>query len=179
MTKSAFAYGTAIFDLALEENKLQTYHEQMEMLQSLLEEHPDLLSLLSSRAIAMDKRLEVLDTCFRDRIEPYLLNYLKLLCEKGAVQHLPECIRQFRHGYNEYCGIVAVKAVSAAALSPALQEKLREKLKCMMGKTIELTCQTDPSVLGGIRLSAAGLELDGTVRSRLNEVSRVLDELVL
>lgn len=179
MTQTALTYGSSLFDLAVEENKLQAYMEELNIISVALEENPQLLTLLDCRSIAKEERLQVLDACFKGKIQDYLLNFLKILCEKGAILQLPGCIRQFELCYFDARGIVEAKAVTAAELPPALAEKLTKKLESITGKTVVLRCAVDPAVLGGVRLQFMGRELDGTIRRRLDEVSRSLADLTL
>jgi len=179
MTHTAITYGHALFELAQEEGKLQEYMADLKVVSYVLAENPQFLSLLDSRNIPLMERLAALDECFGGQVAPYILNSMKLLCQNGDGKQLPDCIRQFTLLYNDFCGIVEVKAVSAVPLSPALMEKLQKKLESITGKTVVLQCREDPSVLGGLRLDWGGKELDGTVRRRLDEFGKELAELVL
>ena len=104
---------------------------------------------------------------------------MKILCQNGAISELADCIRQFELLYFEACGILEVKAVSAVEISPALQEKLDEKLSQITGKTLSMRYTTDPSVLGGVRLEMGGTELDGSVRRKLDEAAKRLADLTI
>ena len=179
MTEAALTYGTALFDLATEENMLQAYMDEAAMLRTAIEDEPQLLPLLDCRAVPQKERLQILDNCFREAVQPYFLNYLKILCEKGMIRLLPECIRQFEILYLDAMGIVEAKATTASAMSPQLQEKLAKKLEGLTGKSVKLQCAVDESVLGGVRLEFMGRQMDGTIRRRLDEVSKSLSDLTL
>ena len=179
MTQTALTYGQALFDLAQEEGNLQEYYRQVGMVASLLKEQPAFLTLLDCGSIPLKRRLEILDESFRGRVLPYLLNFMKLLCQSGKVRHLPDCLRQFVCLYNKEMGIVEAKVVSAVALTPLQQEKLQKKLESMTGKTVVLSLCQDATLLGGVKISLDGKEQDGTVRRRLDEFGKQLAELVL
>lgn len=49
----------------------------------------------------------------------------------------------------------------------------------MSGKKVILNVRTDPQILGGIRVEMEGKLYDGTVRGRLSDLRRRLDETVL
>ncbi len=179
MTQTAVTYGGSLFDLAAEEGKLQTYMEELCVLRQVLEENPQLLTLLDCRSVPKEERLAVLDKCFKGTLQDYLLNFLKILCERGAIVQLPACIREFELRYFDACGIVEATATTAKELTPALADKLTKKLERITGKTVMLRCAVDPAVLGGVRLQFMGRELDGTIRRRLDEVSNSLADLTL
>ena len=179
MTQTAVTYGGSLFDLAAEEGKLSAYMEELRVLRQMLEENPQFLPLLDSRNIPREERLAVLDNCFKGKLQDYLLNFLKILCERGIIIQLPACIREFELRYFDACGIVEATATTAKELSPALADKLTKKLECITGKTVMLRCAVDPTVLGGVRLQFMGREMDGTIRRRLDEVSKRLADLTL
>lgn len=179
MTDTAQTYGTSLFDLAVEENQLQTYMQELIAIRQAIQENPKLLELLDCRSVPKDERLDVLDTCFKGRVQDYLLNFMKILCEKGLIRLLPDCIRQFELMYFDASGIVEARATTARELSPALKEKLTEKLTSMTGKTVMLQCTVDPSVLGGVCLELMGRQMDGTIKRRLVEVGKSLSDLTL
>ena len=64
-------------------------------------------------------------------------------------------------------------------LTEAQAEALKQKLEKLSGKKISLSLKTDPSLLGGVRVELEGKELDGTVKGRLDGLSRKLDSLTL
>ena len=120
------------------------------------------------------QELKVLAECFA--AEP---DYLKLLTEKGYIQHISGCCKAYIKEYNADKGILEVKAISAIELSADQKAKLAEKLTAMAGKTVELICKVDPAVLGGIRLQYAGQQVDGTVQNRLQEMEKTLKNTVI
>ena len=172
-------YGTSLFDLAQEEGKVKDYMAELAAIRNAVSENPELISLLASRAVTKQERLTVLDTCFGGRTEPYILNFMKILCQNEAIRELTGCIRQFELLFHEACGILEVKAVSAVPLSPTLRKKLEDKLSAMTEKTVSVRYAVDPSVLGGMRLEMNGTELDGSVRRRLDEIAKVLANLTI
>ena len=179
MTQTAFAYANALYDLACEEGSREAWLDELHTVRELFDEQPDFLQLLSSRAISLRERLDALDRCFAASLSPYLLNYLKILCEKDVIRAFPDCVRQYERRRNADEGIAEVTAVTAVPLTEAQTARLTEKLQTVLQKTILLSCRVDPAVLGGVRISADGQELDGTVRRRLDELAKSLERMVL
>lgn len=179
MTEVALMYGKSLFDLAQEEGKAREYMQELSVIRDCVEKEPQLIALLASRAVAKQERIQVLDACFGGKTEPYILNFMKILCQNEAIRELTGCIRQFELLFHEACGILEVKAVSAVPLSPTLRKKLEDKLSAMTGKTVSVRYATDPSVLGSMRLEMNGTELDGSVRRRLDEIAKVLANLTI
>jgi F-type H+-transporting ATPase subunit delta len=121
----------------------------------------------------------VLDDSLRTQVHPYVLNFLKILTEKGYVRHFSGCCQVFKKQFNKDHGILPVTAVTTIPLSDELREKLIQKLESVTGKRVELECRVDPECLGGVRLDLDGMQLDGTVRRRLDEIRNILKSTVL
>ena len=179
MTDAANQYGTALYELAKDENLLQEILPQLQVLTQVTEQDPKFLTLLSSPSVPKEERCRVLDETLKGKVHPYLLNFLKILTEKGYMKQFPGCCRVFRNLYNKDMGIVCVTCVTAAPLTPELQDRLTKKLSSVTGKTIELTCKVDGACLGGVRLDFDGKQVDGTVRRRLEDVRNLLKNTVL
>ena len=179
MSDAANQYGTALYELAKEENLTETILPQLKVLQDILEQEPRFAVLLSAPSVPKAERVQVLDNVLKDKVHPYLLNFMKILTEKGYMKHFGGCCRVFRSLYNADAGILPVTAVTSVALSAELQAKLKEKLSSVTGKTIDLSCKLDPSCLGGVRLDFDGKQVDGTIRRRLEDVRNILKNTVL
>ena len=179
MTEAATTYGQAMYDLAREENLSKALLDELTALSGSFEKEPEFIRLLSSPNIPKEERVRILDDSFRGKLHPYVLNFLKVLTEKGYMKHFTGCCRVYRQQYNLDHGIVPVTAYTAVPLSDELRRKLTAKLSTVTGKTIELDCRIDPETLGGVRLDFDGKQVDGTVRRRLEDIRGLLKNTVL
>ena len=179
MTKTAQVYGGSLYDLAKEEGLTAEIGEELRQILALFDGEPDYWRFLSTLSISKDERCKALDEAFKGRIQPYLLNFLKILCENGTMSSLKGCAQEYRRRFNEDNGIVEVCAVTAVELKPALKDALQAKLQSVLGKTVELSCRVDPACMGGVLLELPGRQLDGTVKHRLDALSASLKAAAL
>lgn len=179
MTKTARTYGEALYELAREEGVDEEILAQMELAVELFAENPQYPDLLSLPSLPKEERCGILDESLRASVHPYLLNFLKILVEHGTIRQLPGCEEAYRLRYNDDHGILEVTAVTAVPLDEELREKLHSRLEQKTGKRVRLRTKVDPAVLGGVRLETEGRLLDGTVRSRLDDIQALLRGAVL
>lgn len=179
MTQAARIYAQALYDLAKDEGLGKTILEEMKVLQQVFRDTPQYAKLLSAPDIPKQERCTILDEGFRGKVHPYVLNFLKILTQKGYIRQFPLCCESYRDFYNEDNGILVVQAVSAVPLSKAQTEKLIAKLEASTGKTVDLRCSVDASALGGLRLSYDGKQVDGTVSARLDAIGKLLKNTLL
>lgn len=179
MTQAGSVYGLALYDLAKSEDLTEQILKELQVLKQSFGEEPAFLKLLSTPALTKEERCTVLDDSFRGKLQPYLLNFLKILTEKGYIRHFSHCCDAYRDQYNRDHGILPVTAVTAVAMTEAQQKRLTAKLEKLTGKTVELCNQIDPSCLGGVRLDYDGKRVDDTVAHRLDSVRTLLKNTVL
>ena len=179
MTEIANVYGQALYDLAKDEDLTDELLEQMSVLNEGFSAEPAFVQLLCAPSIPKEERCKVLDDSLRGQVHPYVLNFMKILTEKGYMRHFADCCRLFRQQYNKDKGILPVVAVTKLPLSDELRRKLTDKLSVVTGKTIDLECRVDPECLGGVRLELDGIQVDGTIRHRLDEIRKLLKNTVL
>ena len=176
MTETAKMYGGSLYDLAAEEGLETRILGELDEVQQLLKQNPDYLRLLST---PKKERCGLLDEALRGQVHLYVLNFLKILCEKGTLRELSGCARAYRIRYNQAHGILEATAISAVPLTEQQRAALHAKLENLTGKTIDLKTKVDAKVLGGIRLDIEGTELDGTVQNRLASLRRDIAAVTL
>jgi F-type H+-transporting ATPase subunit delta len=179
MTEVGSVYGEALYDLALSEGLSQSILQELDILRQSFETEPGFIKLLGTPSLTKQERCQVLDDSFRGKVHPYVLNFLKILTEKGYMRHFSHCCDAYRERYNRDNNILLVEAVTAIPLTPDQLERLTKKLIAITGKQIELRGRVDPNCLGGIRLDYDGKRLDDTVAHRLNAIRGVLKNTVL
>ena len=85
----------------------------------------------------------------------------------------------FEKAYEISRGIERVEVISAVPLTVAQNERLKAKLEGITKKQIIINNTHDPSLLGGMKLRYMGVQLDGSVKSKLDAFEKSLGELVI
>ena len=179
MTQVGNVYGTALYTLAQEEQLTEKLLGELTVLSQCFRENPDYIRLLTSPNLSKQERCQILDDSFRGKIHAYMLNFLKILTEKGYMKHFQDCFKTFEDQYNRDNGILPVTAITAIALSKEQAARLTDKLSRATGKQVKLLNTVDPGVLGGVRLDYDGKRLDDTVSHRMEVITKALNRTVL
>ncbi len=179
MSKAGDLYGQSLYDLAAEENLSEKILGEMEQVRGIFRENPDYIALLSEPSVPKNERLSLVDQAFNGSLSAYHLNFIKILIEKGLLREYSACYKRFRKSYNDAHGIAEALVTSAVSLSDAQLSQLKEKLEKISGKKILLKQKTDPDILGGVRVDLEGQLFDGTVKGRLSELRRKVDDVVI
>lgn len=179
MTEVGNVYGESLYTLAREENLSEQIGEELAALRGGFRQAPEFIRLLSSPSLTKAERCQILDDSFRGKVHPYVLNFLKILTEKGYMRHFGDCCKAYTAHFDQDNGIVRVTAVTAVALTDSQSARLTEKLSRSTGKQVILHNRVEPGVLGGVRLDYDGQRLDDTVSHHLDAVRELLSKTVL
>lgn len=179
MTETGTVYGNALYELAASEELSEEILSQLQALSESFAQEPDFLKLLSAHQLSKAERCRIIDDGFQGKLHPYVINFLKILTEKGYVRHFSDCCKAYRLRYNDAHNILPVVAVTAISLRAEQHSRLKEKLEKQTGKTVQLTNRIDPAVIGGIRLDFDGKSMDDTVQSRLQSIEHLLYHTML
>ena len=174
MTEFAREYGDGLYALCAEERLTEDVLSQLQTLKGVFRQQPDFIRLLSNMALGKQERVGILDHALRGQVHPYVLNFLKILCERGALHEFEGCEAAYRESFNRDHAVVEATVTTHDPLSGDQRQKLIEKLKAMTGKTVHLTEKVDAAVLGGVLLEMNGQRYDNTVRHRLEEIRRAM-----
>lgn len=174
MTKLEQVYGGSLYALAKEEGLEREILGELREILKIFDENPDYIPFLSTLSIAKDARCKALDEAFGGKIQPFALNFMKILCENGYMSRFSGCVKEYIRLYHLDNDIVEVCAVTAVPMAEELQTALHEKLQKVLGKTVELTCKVEERCMGGVRLELPDRRLDGTVKNRLDKLAAAL-----
>ena len=174
MNNVAQEYGTALFMLSSEEDKVLAYREGLAVIKAAFESEPDYMTFISSPSIPLTQRLKSISDIFSEQVEENVLNFLMLLCEKNRTDCFYDAEKTFEALYDESQRTLNVTIKSAVALSDEQKSRLEEKLAVKYGCRIDPEYIIDTTLLGGVIIEADDNIIDGSLRHRMNEIKEVI-----
>lgn len=171
-------YAKALFLLTEEDGITDAALSDVETVKTLLSENPAYRNLLDTPALSKEERLGLIDEAFTS-LSAHVKNLLKILCEKHAIFSFTKIAVDYSALVDEARGIERVEAVSAVKMSDGQLSALKEKLESITGKTVIIRNTVDTSIIGGMKLRYAGLQLDGSLKSRLDSFEKALGNVVI
>ena len=76
-------YGQALFELSVEENKVDTYAEQISDVRTLFVSNPDLMKLLTHPQIQSEQKIEVIQKCFEGQVDDQIESFMEIIIKAG------------------------------------------------------------------------------------------------
>ena len=166
-------YVQALFSLAEEENAEQTYLSQLQTIKTAIDENEDFIKFLDSPAIPKEERLDAVEQAFSEA-QRNIVSFIKILTEKRRAFCLGKCIDIFSALYDAKNNIERVTCITAVPLNNEQQAAMQKKLEGVTGKSIVLTNEVDPSVMGGVLLRLKNSEINGSVLQRLKDIEKAI-----
>jgi len=102
------------------------------------------------------------------------MNLLRLLAENDRLTALGEISSQFDELKAAAENRIAVVLTSAVPVEAGLAAQLKASLERKLGRTVELSLETDPDLIGGAVIRAEDMVIDGSVRNRLRRLTDAL-----
>ena len=171
-------YGKALFMLTEERGTTEAVLSEVAMAEELFSKNLDYVRLLDTPALSKAERLRLVDEAFASFDED-LKSLIKILCEKHSVNEFSNVRKSYFSLYDTSRGIEHVEAVTAIPMTEEQMARMSEKLARETGKKIILKNTVFPEILGGVKLRYSGVQLDGSVRTRLEKFEASLKNTVI
>jgi F-type H+-transporting ATPase subunit delta len=171
MEEIAQVYARSLFEVAKEHGKLDEIHDQLNEFVDALDGNRDLQVFLFSPYFSTVEKKEGLGKVL-DGADPQFENFLELLVEKHRMPVLFRVRRQFEEYWQDEHRLLPVQITSAVKLDEETVAHIKERIAEQTDRTIELTTEVDPDILGGIVLRVGNSILDASIRNRLETLRR-------
>lgn len=103
-----------------------------------------------------------------------LRNFLQLLALNRRLPALPEIALQFEALREDADHVATVEVRSARELTDEQAQRLRSALERRLGRTVKLSAQIDPSLLGGAVVQYGDFVFDGSLRRSLERMGSAI-----
>ncbi len=175
MTTTSREYAEALFELAVQDGVVRETSDGVVTVVSALRQTPAYRDLLASPAIRKEDRIKALNEAFRGTIPEVLLAILRMMVSRGHIGALEGMARDYEELARGYRGETEAVVKSAVPLRESEMVALRRKLEKKLARSVILRCETDPSLIGGIRVEVDGRVIDGSLRNKLDEIKEVMN----
>lgn len=172
-TTIARPYAEAVFARAVETDKLDLWSDMLELL-AMAARDPALSGLIASPKLDKPQMTELMLDIAGGRLSDEGQNLVRLLVANGRLGLLPDVAKLFEARKAEHRGTLEVHVTSAFALKPAQEQQLAEALQRKLGREIRITSEEDAELIGGFRLRAGDMVIDGSVSGQLGKLANEL-----
>lgn len=176
MSKAAHSYAKALFQLASEEQVLESVKHDFKELLAVIEADIDIKEFLFFSNLDKSEKKKVLKEALSDKTPVVFLNFLQLLIDHDYVSGLKEIFYFFKLDVNEFLGRTEGIIQSPFPLEDGQAARAAEVFSQRLGKTVELAFELNPSLIGGFRVELEGRVYDNSIAMQLRRLKKQLME---
>ena len=166
-------YADALFQAAVEQDRLEAVREDLGDFVAAVEAVPELEALLTNPEIDSGQRRAALEGVLEGADE-LVRNFVLLAAEKHRADQIAEFFREFERLVAQQERRLEVELTTAVALSDEDAKTILSQIEKAAGRTVEATRSVDPDLVGGFVLQAGSFRVDASVRGRLQRLRHEL-----
>lgn len=176
----AKTYGEALFETALEKEKIDEMYEEVQGIREVFSENPKLMQLFNHPNIIKEEKLQVVESVFAGRLSPEMTGFLRIVIEKGRQSELDGIFDWFITRVKEHKKIGIAYVVSASALSDKQKKQIEDRLLATTAyEAFEIHFSVDEKLIGGLVIRIGDRVVDSSIKSRLYEMRKELMKIQL
>lgn len=172
MSQIATRYAESLLLIAKENNKIDSYKEDIKT----IEESFSLANIkpffISSRISKQEKK-DVINSVLKDKTDKYILYFLYVLIDKNRIDHYDDIFKEFIHLCNEELNIKEGIIETPRPLNKELIKKLENTLS-KDGKKIELYEKINKSLISGFKITIDNHVIDNSLKNKINDLENTL-----
>ena len=168
-------YATALFELARDENQLETVAQSLAVLKQTLAESEDFRELTTSPLISREQATGAMAaTALSMKLDPITSNFVGVLAQNHRLAQLGNVIRAFNMLAADHRGETTAEVTSAHPLDDGQIGALKNNLKSRLGRDVADDLTVDPAILGGLVVKVGSQMIDGSIRTKLNTLAHAM-----
>lgn len=172
-SSAAKRYTQALTEIAQESNTFDAWQRDLDTLAALVSDD-EVRNYFVSPSVQVDDKLKTAEAVLGDA-QPEARTLLRMMIERRRLRLLPEIASLFAEEVLASKGIVTVDVTTADALDDAGEQLVRERLKGIVGKDVELRLHTDANIIGGIVARIGDQVIDGSVQNQLRRLRATMN----
>jgi F-type H+-transporting ATPase subunit delta len=168
-------YATALFELALEANSVDSAEADLARFDALLAESPDFRRLVRSPVFtAAEQSNAIAAVLDRAGIGGLAAQFLKVVTANRRLFAVRDIIRAYRLMAAEHRGEASADVTVAEPLSDRHLGEIRSVLDAVTGKNVKLDVAVDPAIIGGLVVKLGSRMVDTSLRTKLNALRHAM-----
>jgi F-type H+-transporting ATPase subunit delta len=170
-------YATALFELALESKAVDQVQSDLKSFDALVASSPDLLRLVRSPVFSADEQAKALVAVLdKAGIKGIAANFLRVVAANRRLFAVRDIIKGFNALVARHKGEVTAEVTVAEPLNDARLNEIRDALKAVTAKDVQIDVTVDPSIIGGLKVKLGSRMVDASLRTKLNSIKFAMKE---
>jgi len=163
-------YARALFEVARAEGTIDEVEDELFRFARSYESSDDLRSALTDDQVPAAKRQAIVEDLLGGKATSTTTQLVSMVVGSGRGRDLPAIIDKLVARAADSKDLAVAQVRSAVPLTDDQQNRLRAALANATGKQVNLKVIVDPAVLGGLVATVGDTVIDGSVRTRVDQL---------
>jgi F-type H+-transporting ATPase subunit delta len=163
-------YARALFEVARAEGTLDEVEDELFRFARSYESSDELRNALTDDLVPAAKRQAIVEDLLGGKATSTTVQLVSMVVGAGRGRDLPAIIDKLVQRAASSKNLEVAEVCTAVPLTDDQQTRLRAALANATGKQLNLKVIVDPSVLGGIVATVGDTVIDGSVRTRVDQL---------
>ena len=163
-------YARGLFEIARAEGTIDEVEDELFRFARTYESNEELRNALSDEQIPASKRQAIIEDLLGGKATPTTTQLISMVVGSGRARDLPAIVDKLVARASSAKNLEVAEVRTAVPLTPDQQTRLAAALANATGKEVNLKVVVDPSVLGGLVATVGDTVIDGTVRTRIEQL---------
>jgi F-type H+-transporting ATPase subunit delta len=163
-------YARALFEIARAEGTLDEVEDELFRFARSYESSDALRNALTDEQIPAGKRQAIVEDLLGGKATSTTTQLVSMVVGSGRGRDLPAIIDKLVARASTAKNLEVAEVRTAVALTADQQDRLKAALVNATGKQVNLKVVVDPSVIGGLVATVGDTVIDGSVRTRIDQL---------
>ena len=163
-------YARALLKCATEAKSEDAVYTEMQQLAKSYVEVPQLRFTIDNPMLSKDKKEALLLTAVGEKPSDLTKTFIKLVLKEDRERVMQFIANSYVTLYRQQKNVIRGRLITAAAVSPATEQKMRQMVEGKTNGTVEFESEVDPDIIGGFILEYDTYRMDASVKTKLNSI---------
>ncbi|KAM9939982.1 hypothetical protein OXX80_000540 [Metschnikowia pulcherrima] len=174
-------YATALYSASVQDSSVEASYNGLKKISELVQQDPKVNEFLTNPALSRDDRKTVIDTLASSlKLDKTIVNFLSVLSENNRLDELNAIYKNFGLLFDAHQGVAEATITSSKALDSKILKKLQTAIQKSSfvgdGKTLKISNQVNPDILGGLIVDVGDKTVDLSIASKVAKLNSALGE---
>ena len=169
-------YARALLKSATDAKIEQQVYAEMQQIAKSYIEVPQLRSTIDNPMLSKDKKQALLLTAAGRKPSDLMKVFIGLVLKEDRESVMQFIANSYVTLYRQQKNVIRGRLITAAAVSPETEQKMRQMVESKTNGTVEFESQVNPDIIGGFILEYDTYRMDASVKTKLNSILNTLEK---
>ena len=167
-------YARALLKSATDAKIETDVYKEMQTMAKTYTEVPQLRQTIDNPMLSKDTKQALLLTAVGDSPCELTKAFISLVLKEDRENVMQFIANSYVTLYRQQKNVIRGRLITAAAVSPATEQKMRQMVESKTNGTVEFETEVNPDIIGGFILEYDTYRMDASVKSKLNSILNTL-----